>query len=73
VAALALLPLCIPLLIELLLWYLEWGSGVPVYLTASLIEVVVIWLIYLQVLKHQGGLLQGREQKILETVTTKME
>jgi len=69
----ALLPTLMPLGTELLLHYFGWASGVPVYMVLSLVEVGVVVPIYLRVVEWQGSLLQRRQQKILDIVTTKNE
>jgi ABC-2 type transport system permease protein len=66
-------PTLLPWGIEFALEELGAVKGVPIYLVLSLLEcAVVVWL-YRLVLTWQGDILQGREQKILEIVTTKTE
>jgi ABC-2 type transport system permease protein len=48
-----------------------WGKWIPVYLILSLLLALVTLLVYREVLDYQGGLLQRRELRILEAVTTK--
>jgi hypothetical protein len=66
-------PILLPLGIELLLEALGWVEGVPICLLLSVVECAIIVWLYCFVLRWQGGLLQARELKILETVTTKTE
>ena len=70
---LALAPTLIPLGIEALLSWSESLSWFPAYLVLAILECAfVVWL-YPQVLASQGELLQRRERRILEIVTTKAE
>lgn len=69
----ALVPTLVPLGIELLVHHLGWATGIPIYLALSALELVVVVLIYLRVVAWQGLLLQRRQQKILDVVTTKNE
>jgi ABC-2 type transport system permease protein len=48
-----------------------WGKWIPVYLILSLLLALVTLLVYRTVLDYQGGLLQRRELRVLEAVTTK--
>lgn len=65
------LPLMIPLAVDLALPFLGIETRVPVYLLLALVECgLMIWL-YRLLIDWQGNLLQAREQKILETVTSK--
>jgi hypothetical protein len=48
-----------------------WGQWIPVYLILSLLLALVTLLVYRAVLDYQGGLLQRRELRVLEAVTTK--
>lgn len=69
----ALAPTMLPLGLECLLEWLEWSYGVPIYLILISAEcAAVVWL-YRRLIDWEGGLLQRREQAILETVTTKEE
>ncbi len=61
----------LPVGIEAGLGLLGWAQGVPICLLLSLAECVALLLIYRLALDWQGGLLQGREQKILESVTNR--
>jgi hypothetical protein len=66
-------PTLLPLGIEFVLHHLGWAHGVPIYLLLELLECAVIVYLYRLVVSAEGQLLQAREQKILETVTTKAE
>jgi len=68
---LSFIPLFIPLGVELLLHNLELGRPFPIYLILALLELAVLILLYRLLLESQGTLLQSREQRILEAVTTK--
>jgi hypothetical protein len=70
---LALAPTLLPLGVALLLDSLGWVQGIPVCLVLSLVECVTVVYIYRLLLNWQGGLLQAREQWILETVAAKAE
>jgi hypothetical protein len=70
---LALAPTLLPLGVEELLEALGWGTGGAVYLALSLAECAVVVSLYRLALTAQGDLLQAREQKILEVVTTRDE
>jgi hypothetical protein len=59
----------LPLGTELLLGLLGWDARVPIGLTLTLAECALIIAIYRLSLSWQGGLLQRREQEILEKVT----
>jgi hypothetical protein len=63
----------LPVGVELVLGWLADIGGLPINLVLSLLECAVVVLIYWLVLGWQGDLLHGREQKILEVVTTKAE
>ena len=70
---LALSPTLIPLGIEFLMSWSGTLAWVPLYLILAMVEcATVIWL-YPVILDTQGRLLQRREQRILEVVTTKAE
>ena len=71
--AIAMLPMLLPVGIELLLDYLEIVQGMPVCLVLALLECVAVVFIYRVCLTAQGSLLQSREQQILQIVTTKAE
>ncbi len=70
---LALAPTLLPLGVESLLEALHWGTGGVVNLLLSLALCVAVVYVYRAVLTWEGALLQSREQKILETVTTREE
>jgi hypothetical protein len=70
---LALAPTLLPLGVESLLEALRWGTGGAVYLALSLAECVAVVYLYRLALTWQGDLLQAREQKLLEVVTTREE
>jgi len=70
---LALIPPLLPLGLDLLVDYLGWRSGVPVYLILSIVELGALLWIYKHVLVAQGRLFQRREQKILATVTARAD
>jgi ABC-2 type transport system permease protein len=63
----------LPLGVELLLRHLGRLNAVPLYLICSLPELGAIAWLYGQVIGWQGRLLQAREQRILEVVTTRVE
>jgi ABC-2 type transport system permease protein len=67
----ALAPLFIPLGLDLLLHAFNLGRMIPVYLILAALELTVLVMVYRLLLESQGSLLQAREQKILEAVTTK--
>jgi hypothetical protein len=69
--AAAILPLFIPLGIDLLLHGFNVGPMIPIYLIVAAFELFVLVMLYRRLLESQGILLQAREQKILEAVTTK--
>jgi ABC-2 type transport system permease protein len=70
---LALAPTLLPLGIEVALEEMGWVRGVPIYLLLSLLGCAAIVCLYRLVLNWQGGVLQTREQRILQLVTTKTE
>jgi hypothetical protein len=70
---LLLTPILLPLGIELLLEELGWLHGVPLDLMLSILVCVVIIYLYTLVLRFEGDWLQAREQRILQTVTTRAE
>jgi hypothetical protein len=70
---LALAPALLPLGVEFALESLTGPTWVPVSLILSVAECVAVVLLYRLVLTWQGRLLQAREQRILEIVTTKAE
>jgi ABC-2 type transport system permease protein len=62
-------PTLMPLGIEMLLNFMGWTAGVPIYLLLCLVECAVVVVIYYFSLIWLGDLLQSREQKILQSVT----
>lgn len=67
----ALVPLGIPLAIDLFVHGLNLGMGIPIYLILAAMELALLAMFYRLILASQGLLLQAREQKILEAVTAK--
>jgi len=63
----------IPLGVELLLGWMGWSISFPIYLTFTLLECIGVVYLYDVVLGWQGSVLQSREKKILEVVTSKIE
>jgi hypothetical protein len=63
----------LPLGIGLGLDALDWSYGIPICLILAVAECIAIVFLYRFLLTLQGRFLQAREQKILETVTTKAE
>ena len=63
----------LPLGIELLLEWLGWSRPFPIYLVFALMEGVGVVFLYDLALRWQGDILQKREQRILEIVTSKIE
>jgi ABC-2 type transport system permease protein len=75
-AMLGMLVAFVPLVIPLGAGYLveqvfPWAEWIPVYLILSLLVALITLFVYRMVLDYQGGLLQQRELRILEAVTTK--
>jgi hypothetical protein len=70
---LVLSPALVPIAVELLLDAVGWRMGLPVALVLSLAVCAAVMAVYRLALNWQGGLLQSREQRILETVTSKLE
>ena len=68
-----LVPLLVPLGLEFLLTETNVVVGVPIYLILSLLICCGVLALYRLCLTWQGQMLQWREQKILEVVTTKVE
>jgi ABC-2 type transport system permease protein len=66
-------PVLIPLVIELVIPADSWFSYVPVCLILALVECTIVILLYRVILTSQGAMLQEREKKILEIVTSKAE
>jgi len=69
VLAMTLLPLGVQVLLE----WLGLAGRVPICLLLSLAECGAVGYVYRLVLTCQGALLQAREQRILEIVTSKAE
>jgi len=70
----ALSPTLLPLGVEYLLTRAAgWPTSLPIYLVLTIVESAAILYLYPQVLGLQGALLQAREQRILEVVTSKVE
>jgi ABC-2 type transport system permease protein len=66
-------PVLVPFGLQFLVDELSSLPGVPVALVLALLECAGIIYLYRAVITWQGKLLQSREQKILEVVTTKAE
>ena len=64
-------PTLLPLGIEVVLRFLGWGDGVPIYLLISSAVCAVVFVIFHFSLEWQGNLLQAREQRILDVVTNR--
>lgn len=69
----AMLPMFLPPLAELLWRHAGWPNAVPVNLLLSAALATMIGLLYWQTLGPLGRLLQRRETKILATVTVEVE
>jgi hypothetical protein len=67
------LPVLLPLGVELALEMLTDIHGLPICLLLMLLECALVIVVYRLVVPWQGAWLQSREQKILETVTSKLE
>jgi ABC-2 type transport system permease protein len=63
----------LPFGIAVLLHFGDWLTSFPIFLVLALLELAVLVYIYPRILKVQGVLLQTREQKILEVVTSRVE
>jgi ABC-2 type transport system permease protein len=63
----------IPLGAEALFSYMNWFPGLPAYVVLGGFQLVVIVLLYRRIVDWEGGLLQRREQRILEIVGSKSE
>ena len=61
----------LPVAVEAVLRLLGMARGLPVALLLGLTECAFIIVIYRGLLRWQGNLLQSREQRILETVTSR--
>lgn len=64
-------PTLLPLGIEAALEWQGWTAGAPICLVLSLAQCVAVVFIYRLSLTWQGSLLEAREHKILETVTSR--
>jgi hypothetical protein len=64
-------PTLLPLGVEAAAEQLGWTTRAPLFLVLSLTECAAAVWVYRRLLDWQGNLLQGREQRILETVTNK--
>ena len=62
-------PTLLPLGIELLMRFMGWTAGIPIYLLLCLVECAIVMVIYYFSLIGLGNLFQSREQKILDSVT----
>jgi len=63
----------VPLGAEALLSAMDWLAWFPAYLVFGVVQVVVTVWLYRRVLDWEGGLLQRREQQILDIVGSKAE
>jgi len=64
-------PTVLPLAVEAALEWKGWSAGLPICLLLSLAECAAIVGMYRWFLAWEGGLLQAREQRILESLTGK--
>ena len=62
-------PTLLPLGVEMLMRFMGWTAGLPIYLLLCLVECAVVIAIYYFSLIWLGELFQSREQKILDSVT----
>lgn len=62
-------PTFLPVALETLSEQLGWTRRTPIFLILALVESAAVILVYRWLLRWQGGLLQGREQRILDVVT----
>jgi ABC-2 type transport system permease protein len=69
----AMAPTLIPLGIEFLLSWTDSWAWFPAYLIFTIVEVALVVWLYIEVLEKQGRMLERRELRILEVVTTKVE
>jgi ABC-2 type transport system permease protein len=69
----ALVPVLLPIGVEVLVEEVGEVRGLPVSLVLSLMILTIVMLVYRRVLTWQGEWLETREQKILEVVTSKAE
>lgn len=70
---LALTPSLIPLGVEFLLSWFGWTTWLPVYLLLTILEASIVLYLYPRLLNWQASLFYEREQRILETVTAKVQ
>ena len=68
---LSLAPTLVPVGLEALLEWQGWSHGIPIFLLLALVQCAAVVLLYRFLLTWQGGLLQSREQKILDCVTNR--
>jgi ABC-2 type transport system permease protein len=73
VLPMTLAPMVLPLGIEFLIQYFAGIEGIPICLVLSLLECAAVLGIYRLFLGWQGEVLQSREQRILQIVTSKVE
>jgi len=64
-------PTLLPLGMEALWRFLGWTAAAPVCLVLTLAECAIVVVLYRLALEWQGSLFQAREQRILETVTSR--
>ena len=69
----ALVPILLPIGIEVLVEEVGEVRGLPISLVLSLIILTVVVFVYRRVLTWQGEWLEAREKRILEVVTSKAE
>jgi hypothetical protein len=63
----------VPLGVEAFFALMKCAVWFPAFLVLSMVQVAVVLWLYRVALKWQGGLLQRREQKILEIISLKAE
>jgi ABC-2 type transport system permease protein len=63
----------IPLGLELLLHHFGWLTAIPIYMLGAITTLAVVGIGYRFVIGFQGRLLELREQKILNVVTSRVE
>jgi hypothetical protein len=61
----------IPIGVDLIAHSLNFAKIVPFYLILAILELAAVVALYRLLLESQGLLLQSREQKILQAVTSK--
>jgi hypothetical protein len=66
-------PTLLPLGIEVLLETLGWPRGLPICLVLSVLQCGLVGYVYYLLLGLQGDLLQEREKKIVDVVTSRAE